>query len=169
MTASKPGYDGHEPVFMPARDIESRDRMTGRIVREVIDGPENVNSTRIRAMQVRKRLTDRQAAAASRYQDDWQLSMICPTASAGGTAGGGGVARSTLPDAKLDAMDRHAKARRAMGGRCAPVVDLVALENKIVEVAANELRIHNQKATAWLEVGLDLLADHYRIPPELPQ
>lgn len=162
----QPGYDGNAPEFMPARDIQSRDRMTGRIVREVIDGPENVNSTRIRAMQVRKRLTDRQAAAASRYQDDWQLSVICPTASAGAIVGGGGSARSTLADAKLDAMTRHADARSAMGPRCAPVVDLVALENKIVEIAASELRIHNQRASERLEIGLDLLADHYDLPQE---
>src|SRR6476646_2255566 len=93
------GHNGHKPEYLPSRDISSRDRLTGRIVRETPDCPENINSTRIRAMHVRKRLTDRQAAAADRYQNDWQLAQIIPTASAGATAGGGGIARSTLPDA----------------------------------------------------------------------
>lgn len=159
------GHDGHPPQFMPARDIHSRDRLTGKIVRETPDGPENVNATRVRAMHVRKRLTDRQAAAANRYADDWQLSQAQVVATAGALPSGG-FARSTLPDARLDAMVRWGVARQALGNRFIPIVELVVLNNHLVEVAANMLKMDKRRASERLECGLDRLGDWYCLPEE---
>src|SRR6476646_1909636 len=78
----EPGHDGNPPEFVPARDIHSRDRMTGKTIREVPDGPENVNNTRVRYMHSRGRLSDRQAEAARRYQSDWEASEMLTAASA---------------------------------------------------------------------------------------
>jgi hypothetical protein len=157
-----PGYDGNAPEFMPARDIHSRDRMTGKVVRETPDGPENVNSTRVRSMHVRKRLTDRQAAAGDRYAADWQLSQAQVIATAG-VVNSGSCARSTLADARLDAMTRWGEARAALGLRYCRIVELVVLDNTLLEVAASMMKVHHQRAAERLECGLDALADHYGI------
>jgi hypothetical protein len=157
------GYDGNAPEFRPARDIQAHDRLTGRIVRETPDGPENVNSTRIRAMHVRKRLTDRQAEAANRYQNDYQLSEMITVASSGMIRVSGACCGYALSDTRLDAMKRYGLARQALGPRYVRIVELVALDNILVEIAANMMQLDKRKAAERLECGLERLADHYGI------
>lgn len=164
MTASKPGYDGHEPEFMPARDIESRDRMTGKIVRETPDGPQNVNHNRITMMLAGKRLEPRQAEAAGNYYRDWHDSERLVLASAALVrVDGSGRACSTVNDHKLDAGKCRKQAEMSLKPRFRPIIWKVVIEGKLMEVAASELHIHHQRAAERLEIGLDLLADHYRI------
>jgi hypothetical protein len=162
---SEPGYDGKPPVFMLARDIDSRDRLTGRTVRETPAGPENVNNSRVSALLARKQLSRRQFDAAMMFFKDWHDSEILTVASAHLIRVDGNSGRTSLSDHKLDAQTRHVKARkwlsREYGGRFLAIVEKVVLEEKTVEFGAAELRIHHQRAASLLECGCDALGDCY--------
>jgi hypothetical protein len=165
----KPGFDGNPPEFAPTRDIESIDRVTGRRVREHVEGPTNINTSRIRWLYERgylgKRDGARRYAAAEAYVRDYERSLLLPVASiVPGGAGGGNSRRDYHPnDAKLAAMMRHAAARSALG-RWLGVVDLIVLENKTLPQAAQLLGgIHQERVSDRLETGLDILADFYEI------
>lgn len=167
-SGSEPGFDGNPPRQEPARDIDAIDRLTGRRIRETPKGEENVNSTRVRALHFRKRLTDRQFYAAEMYANTHELALMQPVSSAVPIRVDCGHARSTLPDEILDAQARDAEARAALAaasqdGRHVAIVELVVLKNLLLEVAAAMLKIHHQRASERLETGLDALADHYGI------
>jgi hypothetical protein len=159
------GCDGQPVEKMPARDITARDPLTGRLVREVPESPENVNNSRVSALLARKRLTRRQFDAAMSYFGDWHDGEILVSATAAPIRVDSHNARSTLSDFKLDAQDRYKRARkwleREFDGRCLEIVEKVVLQEKIVEEASAELRIHHQRGATLLEFGCDLLGDHY--------
>lgn len=164
-TGAEPGYDGRPPLQAPARDIEAKDQITGKMRRETPDGPENVNATEARAMNFRKKLTDRQFAAATRFQNDWEQSKIQPCAQlTGGGAGGGSRSNYQPVDAILDAQGRHHDAVIALG-RWLGIVEMVVLQDLTLAQAAIRCGgIHHQRAAQRLEDGLDCLADHYGLP-----
>ncbi len=164
--ALNPGHDGERPEFMPARDITAKDRLTGRTVRETPDGPQNVNVDRIENLFARKKISQRQHAAANRLQSDWQRSQISPCGSTlAMPIAGSGRHEFTPAHAKIEAGDRFAAAKRELGHRFA-IVDLVALQNYSIEKASAWLHIHKERGSERLETALGLLADHYRLPPD---
>ncbi len=156
----KHGYDGHAPHFMPARDIESVDRLTGVRRRETPAGPLNVNTDRIEWLLARDKLSKRQYAAARRFQADWERAQILPVAAPALVRSSGRSAPELPNDAKVAAMRRHRAAAIALG-RWHRVVELVALENRTLAQAAAALHMHAERASEQLETGLDVLADHY--------
>lgn len=164
----EPGYDGERPVFMPARDITAKDTLTGRIVRETPDGPQNVNTDRIEWLFARKKITPRQHKAANQLQKDWQQSEISPCKStlAMPIAGGGGRNDYTPVDDKFDAGNRFTAAKRSLTGKHLVVVDLIVLKNWTLQQSAKFLQTHEGRVSERLETALDMLADHYRLPPD---
>jgi len=152
-----PGHDGNAPVFAPTRDLIGRD---GK--REQVDGPTNLNHNRLAMLEARGIIDQDQLRAGNRLFQDWRLAMICSFANSnmvGNGASGGG---NQLPnDVKVDAMKRHGAARDAIG-RAWAIVEAVCCQDLRIDEAAARLHIHPRRATGQLEVGLDVLAAHYR-------
>jgi len=152
------GHDGNPPVFEATRDFIGRG---GK--REPVDGPTNVNSTRLSMLKARGIIDDRQFRAGDRLFRDWYLARIDPTASnvmvGNGSSGGG----CQLPnDVKVDAMKRHGAAMEAIG-MAWPIVEAVCCFDLRLDQAASRLRVDPRRATGRLEIGLDMLASHYSV------
>jgi hypothetical protein len=158
-----PGFSGFPPEHLPARDIEGIDKLTGRRIRQAPEGKENVNNSRVSALLARKRLNRLQFDAAMTYYQDWHDSQIESAPSPALIRVDGGMKFATLSDFKLDAQERHKRARkwleRMFYGRCLAIVEKVVLDEKIVEEAAAECKMHHQRAATLLEFGCDILAE----------
>jgi len=159
----QPGHDGEPPVHVPARDIESIDRWTGKKRRETPDSPMNINVDRIEWLFTHGVIEQRHHQAARRLQRDWEIGLIMPYAQMGVVAGNSGKPDFTPAHAKMDAMERFGDAKRAVGPKGFRIIDLVALQAMSVQKAAAAMRVHQQRAQGMLLVALDVLAAHYRI------
>ena len=149
------GHDGNKPEFGMRKDFVYADG-----AREEVESPENLNNNRVKWLHSHNRITLRQFQAADRLAKDWEMSLIHPFASSVLVGGGSSAGDNHPNDAKRAAMRRHGDAVAALG-RLWPIVEKVAIENKTVGLASGELRIHNRDGAAPLDVGLDILADHY--------
>lgn len=152
----KPGHDGEPPVFGVRKDFVYAD---GK--RTEVESPENVNHSRVKWLHSRDLITLRQYLAAERLAKDWELSLIQPFASSVLVGGGSSAGDNHPNDAKRAAMQRRGDAMEAVGRRLSNIVEKVVIENKSVGKASAELRLHNQAGAALLDLGLDILADHY--------
>lgn len=153
------GFDGNAPVFREARGSEITDPKTGKIVRQAIDGPQNVNIDRLEWLLAHRGIEKHQHEAGRRLQADWEQSQLMGYAVMGGTHGGAGERPS---DAKLDAMGRYARAiAMLIAPRHRRVIDLVVLENISVARTAIMLRVIPGACAAILQDALDVLAAHY--------
>jgi len=154
----EPGHDGEKPEFMTAADYPDV-YVEGK--REPVDGPQNINIDRVEWMFHHGQISQRQAAAARRLEEDWQKALINPVASSVMVGAGGA---SQLPnDAKCDAMKRHGAARKALGYDW-KLVDLVVHGRLTIVQAARVLKLHHQKASGQFGSALHHLADHYGFP-----
>ncbi len=166
MSALVPGYEGNGPIFAPARDIQSKDPLTGQMRRETIPSIQNDNVDRITLLFRRGSINARQCAAANKLQRDWERSQISPCASTLGNAGAGGGRHDFTPsDAKIAAGNAYHAAIVALG-RWLSIVHLVALDNLTVTEASKRLGVHNLVGMDRLDAGLEILAAHYQIPIE---
>lgn len=156
------GHDGLPPEFAPARGIQTRDKMTGKIVREVPDGPMNIATDRIELFFARNCITARQHAAAVRLQKDWHMAVIEPVASSFAEPGGGGGHPMLPQDAKVAAMKRHGGAHIAMG-RYRNAVTCVVEQNMTIADMAKRICRRKEIAAKMFHDGLTILADHYRL------
>ena len=159
----QPGHDGEPPVHVPARDIESIDRWTGKKRRETPDSPMNINVDRIEWLFTHGVIEQHHHQAARRLQRDWEVGLIMPYAQMGVIGGGSGRADFTPAQIKIDSQTRFHDAMKAIGPKGSRIVDLVALQAMSVQKAAAAMRVHNLKAQGMLVVALDILAQHYRI------
>lgn len=131
----------------------------GRVVREAVDGRQNVCTDRLEYLR-EKSIDEVQYAAGRRLQADAQLAEIMSYGQPGG--GRGGPAKpGTLPDAKLDAQARVKRAQRAVGDNHWRYIDLICLQSWPVIVTARLYGDSRRKATALLRLALDALAQHY--------
>ena len=158
---AEPGYEGEPPIFGLRKDFVYVDG-----AREATESPENLNHSRVKWLLEHKRITPRMYDAADRFEKDWNTSQIQPRASSVMVGNGSGSGDMHPNDAKRAAMHRHGDARDAMG-RLAPVVEFVVLDNLSVGKASAKLRIHNQAGIELLRIGLEMLADHFKLPPDV--
>lgn len=153
-----PGFDGHPPEF-----VEQRIFTYEKGARKPTDCPVNINTDRITYLFNHGRLEERQYLAARRLEEDWQLSLILPTASSMCSGGGGRSGDfAALSDAKVDALRRHGDARAALGRNWA-IIELVVEQHLSVERAAAALRVNRYEAMGLLKATLHQLADLYKI------
>jgi hypothetical protein len=128
-----------------------------------VSQPQRVRATHaLDAMERRGILTSRQIAAGRRLLASYSLGVMglrqeVPHA-------------SRIPaqwiEAKIAAERDYDDARDLLGGRLWPVVWAVTCNDQSVQELARE-RLQNPTATATLlRLGLDLLADHFRLPEE---
>lgn len=157
------GFNDQPPEFMPARDITAKDLLTGRKVRETPDGPINVNTDRVEWLFAHNKITQRQHRAANILQQDWKIAQIAPCSSGSMIKGASGGLPDHPNDRKVSAMKRHGAAHIALG-RLRNAVTLVVEENKTFQQVAAILAIHERAAAERCLIGLDLLADFYRLP-----
>jgi len=158
--SDRAGYDGNKPEFQPVRDYVYVD---GR--REPVDGPQNVNTTRIAWLFAHNEIDARQYEAGRRLQKDWHLSLIQPFASSV-LVGAGGSGGNQLPnDAKVAAMKRHGNARAALGYGWA-IIELVVHDDITIGKAAAKLHVGEKQAKGMLWLALHILADHYGLPKD---
>ncbi|HVV64880.1 MAG TPA: DUF6456 domain-containing protein [Rhizomicrobium sp.] len=159
----EPGYEGHPPEKMPARDFPEVEENG---VRKPPEGRVNVNIDRIEWLYAHDLIEARQCEAARLLSKDWELAQIEPRASTVLVGAGGGEAR--LPtDVKVDAMKRHGAARKALG-RGWPIIELIVQDRLSVEAASARLRLHAKVGMGYLQLALHMLADHYRLPGGIP-
>ncbi len=163
---AQPGHDGNAPEYIALRDLESVDKLTGRRVREKIDGPKNIAVDRVEWLFECGKISKRQWRAATHFQEDWQIALIAPAANQTLVHVNNSTADQLPGDAKVAAMKRHRDAMLALG-RWHRIVELVVLENRNIKDTAAMLQIHAERAGERLDTGLTLLADHYRLPEEV--
>lgn len=154
----EPGFDGNPPEFGMRKDYVYVDGE-----REATESPENNNASRIKWLCAHHRITKRQFAAGDRFEQDWNQALIEPRANSVLVGAGGGAGTMHPNDAKRAAMQRDGDARQALG-RLLPIVQLVVIDNLSIGKASAMLRIHGQAAIELLKVGLETLADHYKLP-----
>jgi hypothetical protein len=157
--ALEPGYDGEPPILVEADRKAKWDKDQSPL--------QNRNTNRITYLHHQGSISDVQAEAARRFQKDWELSLIQPTASSVMVGAGGG---SQLPnDAKVDAMHRRGRALEALGCDLkrgimtagARVLELVVIRELTVKQSADRLVKHPQYVIGILGGALDVLAGHY--------
>jgi hypothetical protein len=153
-----PGYDGNAPEF---RAVKDHIYVDGK--RQAVDGPQNVNTTRIDWLHAHDEIDARQFEAARRLYRDWYKSQIQTFASAVLVGAGGGGASQLPNDVKVQAMKAHGAALQSLGYG-APIVRLVVEEDLTVGKAAACLRVGEKQAKGMLWLALHMLADHYRLP-----
>ena len=151
-------YDGRPPIFDSVRDTtaEAAGRETAR-------SSLNIGGNTIAFLTNRKLITQPQAFAANRLQDDYATSQVPGKSSfavleGGRSSGGGG---SNEPSDR--AVDAGARVARALAA-CAEyrsVVSLVIIDNMTIQGAAGVIRINRNTAAKRLKTGLDKLAGHY--------
>lgn len=146
------GFNGEPPQLRTPRDIKGAD------VRE-LPGHFNMNVDRLEWLYEHKNLDDIQYNAGRRLQSDWQVASLLIVSSASQIGGKG--ARNTLPDAKLDAMQRHSRVLAPLPGRIRAVVEAVIQENMSLEKAAAIVRVNRRAALPLLQAGLDMIARGY--------
>jgi hypothetical protein len=146
------GHDGQAPELAAPRDLDGKDR---RQLPEL----ENFNTDRIRWLYRHGKLTDIEYYAAETLQRDCQLAQIGGYAS----SGNGGGAGTGLADAKLDAIARVGAARAALVPTAWRLVEMVAVENIGLAVAAVRLWGRSARYERLLELrcALGVLAAHY--------
>ena len=108
-------------------------------------------------------LSTPQGEAGFRFRLDWELGVLgarqpCP----GSTTTTGWF----YPDARLDALRRYRNAARAIGKTQAFVIPIVLADYSLIALA-NALNLNRKQCLAGLALGLDLLARHYRLTPEI--
>jgi len=156
------GYDGSVPEFMPARGSEAVDPRSGRVVREAIDGPQNVNSDPLSWLLAHRRIEQYQHDAGARFMGDWEKSQLVNYGSMNGAGSGGGTMRPA--DVKTDAMARFGAAVRVLGGEKTigyRVLELVVMKRTSLGKAEALLRLSQKVGMGVLLAALDLLAVHY--------
>jgi hypothetical protein len=157
MSKMQAGHDGNPPVF-----VETRDKMAKDGKREKIDGPTNVNHTRLAMLHHRGVIDDYQLAAGDRLFRDWKQSQITSMASSklGEMTA---ISRGSFQhpnDAKRAAMQAFGDARE-VAGKAWPIVQAVCVMDMKPDEAAARLHIHPRRAIGQLEIGLDVLSVHY--------
>jgi hypothetical protein len=154
---AEPGHDDEPPIFVEARDIESKGK------REKIDALENVNCSRIAYLYARGRIEWRQFMAAERlWRDAYEMGKF-PRASNIIVGNGGSGVQIGPGDMQVNASRRYHDARRDLEyARNWAIVELVVEDQISVEKAAGLLRVHHQYAQACLHNALHILANHYR-------
>jgi hypothetical protein len=158
MSKWQPGYDGNPPIFVPTKDLIGAG---GK--REQIDGPTNLNHTRLTLLLARGSISAGQARAGARLYKDWYLSRIDPAANSVMVGNGGSGGSVQLPnDAKVDAMKRHGEAMGALGMAWSIVEAVCCFEQRLDHVASR-LKLNPQRAIGRLEAGLDVLRLHYAV------
>lgn len=112
-----------------------------------------------------KNIAQHQRDAGRRLQEDWQLSKIEISARSDMSGGrSGSSARSTLPDAKLDAMTRLGNALKVLPPECESLITLFLLtegECFSLDQCAARVRRDRRAALPLLQAGLSLLSRHY--------
>lgn len=159
---SKPfkiGFDGNPPCYVEARGSEVRDPKTGKIVREAIIGPQNINIDRLEWLLAHKRIEMHHHAAGRRLQREWETSQLMGYVSLEG--GGGGSGTNRLSDVKCDAMAKVNAAKLHVGDKAWRILELVVLENMSPEKAGAKMRMMYRHSMGALTVALDTLARHY--------
>lgn len=165
----QPGHDGEPPIFAPTRDIEATDKWTGKRIREQVDGPTNINTSRLSWLLAREHISKRQAKAGSNLFDDWYFSQRIQYSQMGIIAGISGRTDYSPAQAKLEAAEAFSAASNALkqaSYRSWQIVDLVVLQELSVEKACAHLHIKTPRGFGNLESGLDILANHYRLPKD---
>lgn len=157
--SAKPGFDGNPPEFRPARGSQVFDPKTGKVTREAVDSPQNINVDRLEWMLAHNRILPHQHAAGRRLQGDWELAQIVSYGSLSGLPGGSGTVR--LADAKCDAISRVNEARRQVGSSGWRILELVVIEGVSVGKAEGRMRLATGNGTGMLICALDALASHY--------
>lgn len=110
-------------------------------------------------------IAQHQFDAGQKLQEDWQLSKI-EIAARNDMSGGrsGGNARSTLSDAKCDAISRLGRALAVLPPEIESIITLFLLtegEAFSLERCAARVKRHPRAALPLLEAGLSLLSRHY--------
>lgn len=157
------GHDGEPPEFREARDIEGRDSLTGKIVRIVPAGPQNINCDRIEWLFAHHKIGKRQYEAANTLMSDHYLSGRETIAVAGTSSGGN---REFEPAEQREFAGRRLKATqehftRGWKSTLWPILNLVVLRNVSPGKAAGIERTHERTVQERLSIGLHLLADYY--------
>ena len=154
-----PGHDGNPPEFREARDIEGRGK------RESVAGPQNIRVDHLEWLLAHRRIDLAQHAAGRRLQQDCELATIGGYGSPDGSGGGKGSASGVnlLADVKCDAIARVNAARRHVGGKGWRILELVAVQNVSLTVAAAHMHESPDRMQLGLSVALDALASHYRL------
>ena len=157
MMAKAIGYDGNPPEFREARDLAGKGKRKSEL------GPQNIRVDRIEWLLAHKRIDVAQHSAGRKLQHDSELAQIGSYAMLTDVKGGSGTNR--LPDLKCDAIARVNAARAHVGSKGVGwrILELVVIENRSLEKAAAQMRIHSRGALPALQGALDALAAHYRL------
>jgi Domain of unknown function (DUF6456) len=151
------GYDGNPREFREARDLSGKGKRKSEL------GPQNIRVDRIGWLLAHKRIDVAQHSAGRKLQHDSELAQIGSYAMLTDVKGGSGTNR--LPDLKCDAIARVNAARAHVGSKGVGwrILELVVIENRSLEKAAAQMRIHSRGALPALQGALDALAAHYRL------
>lgn len=149
------GYDGEPPEFAESKDFVYVDGE-----REPVKGPQNINIDRIEWLYAHGRIQDYHKEAARRFQEDWELGQIYPMASLVLT-GAGGRSCHQPADTKIEAMQRFAKAKLALGPKGGLLMERVVLNRMSLEKAGATLGLNEKAAPGAFQIVIDVLAAHY--------
>lgn len=155
----EPGYDGHPPVHMPARDIPGADR-------GAIPSLQNDNTDRITPLYRRKIIEPDQFRAAERFQRDWQDMQIVPVSGVSQIGGNKSRGDYTPSQRKIDAAKAYALACKALGVEGAAFLTNIACHGVTVEKTGKCLGFKNeQQSMGAFKACLNMLVGHYGMKP----
>jgi hypothetical protein len=126
-------------------------------------GPARAGTRVYRALSTVERMVragavePRQAQAADRLRDDWELGVVGAREPASGSVGSAGW---YYAEARLAALRRYQNALAALGP-LTPCVAWVVLGEFSLSALARILDRNRQEVAGVLKLGLDTLADHY--------
>jgi hypothetical protein len=116
-------------------------------------------SSSVERLLRRAAIDPRQAQAAERLRDDWELGVVGAREPASGSVGSTGW---YYAEARLAALRSFQMARKKLGPMQTYVLPVVIDELSLTELA-RWTRCNRQEVAGILKLGLDTLADHYGI------
>ncbi|MEI9995109.1 MAG: hypothetical protein WDM91_10975 [Rhizomicrobium sp.] len=148
----EPGYDGSRAVACKVRDPDGDGKRVLVTMRKI---------DRLEWLFSKRNIEEYHVAAGHRLQDLFQKARMQGFVQL--TGGGGGMPRTTLADAKLDAMEEYGDAIRKLGQRSRHVVEMLLIDdgNASLEACTRAIRVHPKAGLPLLLDGLDVLARHW--------
>lgn len=134
------------------------DAIVHEVAEATVSGQVIARRVRVRPAYELLGLSDEAVAAARRFRDDYDTAVwrVHDTGREDGQRIRSNVPPTTMPDAVLDAMARHARAMIALGP-CAHVVVAVVGEDRTLSEVAEVERRNRQELSGVLKAGLEAL------------
>ena len=154
--------------------LDRRVRLHGAIVEHVPSEEAGRPAAKVSAdpldrLHARGRLDPRQYDAGNQLREDYQASLGPSGGQSFGEPSGSGFRATAAPQqAQIEASERLAQARRAVGRQAWHWLAGVVLDAEPVAAVSAEMRVHRDLGMGQLLMALDMLAGHYRIPGERP-